>query len=323
MTSKAPEELLKRLRTGHRFLVTSHLNPDGDAIGSSLGLSRILRSLGKGAVVWSRDEVPKLYRPLAGSDRIHVGDSPPKGFPESFDAIIALECPSLDRTGLDDQLTGLPILNIDHHLGNEHYGDINWVDTAAPSLGEMIYRIGHGLMVKLDQETATALYLTLVTDTGGFRFSNSTPEAFSAAAALVAEGAQPPQVAQWLYESQPESAIRLLGEMLQTLELHGERVATAILTREMFERVGAGAADTEGLIDYPRSIAGVEAVALLRQVEENQFKVSLRSRGEVSVEKIARQNGGGGHRNAAGFLAEGPLEALRARVIEELQKALA
>lgn len=323
MTSKAPEELLKRLRTGHRFLVTSHLNPDGDAIGSSLGLSRILRSLGKGAVVWSRDEVPKLYRPLAGSDRIHVGDSPPKGFPESFDAIITLECPSLDRTGLDDQLTGLPILNIDHHLGNEHYGDINWVDTAAPSLGEMIYRIGRGLMVKLDQETATALYLTLVTDTGGFRFSNSTPEAFSAAAALVSEGAQPPQVAQWLYESQPESAIRLLGEMLQTLELHGERVATAILTREMFERVGAGAADTEGLIDYPRSIAGVEAVALLRQVEENQFKVSLRSRGEVNVEKIARQNGGGGHRNAAGFLAEGPLEALRARVIEELQKALA
>jgi len=321
-TTKAPEELLKSLRTGHRFLLTSHMNPDGDAVGSSVGLARILRSLGKGAVVWSHDEVPKLYRRLAGSDRIHVGDSPPSGFPESFDAVITLECPSLDRSGLESMLKELPIINIDHHLGNEHYGVVNWVDTAAPSLGEMIYRTARGLMVELDQDTATALYLTLITDTGGFRYSNSTPAAFEAAAALVNEGAQPTQVAQWLYESQPESAIRLLGEMLPTLEIHGERVATTYISSEMFERVAANTSDTEGLIDHPRSIAGVEAVALLRQVDQNQFKVSLRSRGEVDVERIARRNGGGGHRNAAGFLAQGPLEELRQKVVTELEEAL-
>lgn len=321
-SKKAPENLLKSLRSGHRYVVTSHVNPDGDAIGSALGLARILRAIGKGAVVWHRDETPKLYRPLAGSDRIHLGEEPPANFPKSFDAAIALECPTLDRSGLEGSLSELPILNIDHHLGNEHYGEINWVDTAAPSLGEMIYRLAQGLMINLDEETATALYLTLVTDTGGFRFANSTPAAFEAAAALVSEGARPAQVAQWLYESQPHSAMRLLSEMLQTLEVHEERVATAVLTQKMFERADATTSDTEGLIDYPRSIAGVDAVALLRQVSDGQFKVSLRSRGAIDVEKMARKKGGGGHRNAAGYLAEGSLEELRAAVVSELQSIL-
>lgn len=321
-TTKAPEELLKQLRSGHRFLLVSHMNPDGDAIGSSLGLARVLRSLGKGAVVWNHDEVPKLYSRLAGSERIHTGQEPPAGYPESFDALISLECPSLDRTGLESAIGDIPIINIDHHLGNEHYGQVNWIDTAAPSLGEMIYRIARGLMVELDQETATALYLTLVTDTGGFRFSNSTPAAFEAAASLVTEGAKPEQVAGWLYESQPLSAIKLLTEMLPSLEVHDERIASATITSEMFDRAGASTGDTEGLIDYPRSIAGVEAAALIRQVGDKQYKVSLRSRGSVDVEKIARRNGGGGHRNAAGYLLDGSLDEVRAKVVEELQSAL-
>lgn len=321
-TTKAPEDLLKQLRSDHRFLLISHMNPDGDAIGSSLGLARILRSIGKGAVVWNHDEVPKLYRPLVGSERVHTGKAPPSGYPDSFDAIITLECPSLDRTGVESAIEDIPIINIDHHLGNEHYGQVNWVDTAAPSLGEMIYRIARGLMIELDEDTATALYLTLVTDTGGFRFSNATTAAFEAAGALVTEGARPEQVAQWLYESQPESAIRLLSEMLPTLEIHDLRIATAVITTEMFDKAEAKAGDTEGLIDYPRSIAGVEAAALIRQVDKDQFKVSLRSRGEVDVEKIARRNGGGGHRNAAGFLAEGDLDSVREKTVEELQQAL-
>ena len=323
MTSnQAPEALLKRLRAGHRFLISSHINPDGDAIGSSLGLARILRALGKGALVWSRDGVPALYRHLAGSDRCHSGDEAPQGFPEGFDAIIALECPSLDRTGLERHFEGLPILNIDHHLGNEHYGEINWVDTAAPSLGEMIYRIAQGLMVELDYETATALYLTLVTDTGGFRFSNSTTGAFEAAAALVKEGARPAEVARWLYESQPESAVRRVGEVLPTLELHSDRVASVVVTEEMFTRAGASTGDTEGLIDYPRSIAGVDAVAMIRQVGSDQFKVSLRSHGDIDVEKIARRHGGGGHKNAAGYLTQGSISDVRQSVVHNLTEAL-
>ncbi len=321
-TTSAPEALLKKLRGGSRFLLTSHANPDGDAIGSELGLARILRTVGKGAVIWNRDPTPTIYQTLAGSERVRVGTEPPAGFPENFDAVLVLECPSLDRTGLEEQLgEALPVVNIDHHLGNAHYGELNWVDTAAPSLGEMIYRLAQGLRVNLDQETATCLYLTLVTDTGGFRFANATPKAFEAAAALVAEGAQPDQVAGWIYENQPESSLRLLAKMLATLEVAGP-VATALLTAEMFESTGASSGDSEGLIDYPRSIAGVQAVALLREVGDDQYKVSLRSRGAVDVEKIARKKGGGGHHNAAGYQAEGDLETLRREVTAELAAAL-
>jgi bifunctional oligoribonuclease and PAP phosphatase NrnA len=303
--TKAPEDLLRKIRQGNRFLLTSHINPDGDAIGSELGLARVLRRLGKGAVVWNRDPVPAIYLPLPGTDRVHSSAEPPAGFPEKFDALIVLECPSPDRTGLEQHLGALPVLNIDHHLGNQHYGAVNWVDSAAPAVGEMVFRLAQALKVSLEPEIASCLYLTLVTDTGGFRFSNATPAAFEAAAALVREGAQPEQVAQWLYESQPVSVVRLLGEMLQTLELHdGGRIATVRLDPEMFDRAGASSGDSEGLIDQPRSIAGVEAVALIRRRSDGTHKVSLRSRGEVDVEKIARHHGGGGHRNAAGFTLE-------------------
>ncbi len=201
--TKAPEDLLRKIRQGNRFLLTSHVNPDGDAIGSELGLARLLRGLGKGAVVWNRDPIPTVYKPLPGSDRIHVGEEPPAGFPEKFDAIIVLECPSPDRTGLEKHLAERPVINIDHHLGNQCYGTVNWVDSAAPAVGEMVYRLAQGLKATLDPELASCLYLTLVTDTGGFRFSNATPAAFEAAAALVRDGAHPEQVSQWLYESQP------------------------------------------------------------------------------------------------------------------------
>jgi phosphoesterase RecJ-like protein len=322
-TTKAPEALLTRLRAENRFLLTSHANPDGDAIGSEIGMARILRSLGKGAVIWNRDATPTLYRELPGVGRIHSGDEPPGGFPDAFDAVVVLECPSLDRTGLEAHLGALPQLNIDHHMGNEHYADVNWVDPAAPAVGEMVFRLARGLMAEIDAQTATALFLTLVTDTGGFRFANATPEAFEAAAALVREGARPEQVAEWLYESRPASSIQLLGEMLQSLTLHADgRIASALLSREMFERSGAETSDTEGLVDVPRSIAGVRTVALLRQTGDDRFKISLRSQGDVDVEKIARAHGGGGHKNAAGFNVEGELDELRGRIVDELTQAL-
>jgi len=323
-TTKAPQEVLQQIRQGNRFLLTSHVNPDGDAIGSELGLARLLRSVGKGAVIWNRDETPSVYRALPGAERIHVGEEPPTGYPEKFDAVVVLECPSLDRCGLEEHFGDLPLVNIDHHMGNQHYGVVNWVDPAAPAVGEMVFRLAAGLKVALDEDVADALFLTLVTDTGGFRFSNATPEAFEAAAALVREGARPERVAGWLFESRPEASLRLLAEMLGSLELHADgRVASALLTADMYQRAGAHHSDAEGLIDYPRSIAGVEAVALVRDLAEDRCKVSLRSRGEVDVEKIARHHGGGGHRNAAGYEAPGSHQEVVAAAVAALQEALA
>lgn len=318
-----PDSLLQALRNGQRFLLTGHRRPDGDSLGSALGLARILRQLGKGAQVWNRDEMPPAYSQLSGSGRIHVGETPPEGFPEKFDYSICLECPSLERTGLAESLSQIPILNLDHHLGNELYGETNWVDTGAPALGEMIYRLAGALGVAVDAATATSLYTAVMTDTGGFRFGNTTPAAFDVAAALVRLGAQPDDVSHWIYESQSEATLRLLGEMLRTLELHhGGRIATVQLLEEMFQRAGATAADAEDLVDYPRSIAGVDAVALIRQQGPSNFKGSLRSRNDIDVESIARSYGGGGHKNAAGFETDAKPTQLIAELVESLGKAL-
>ena len=318
-----PSALLTRLRQGSRFLITSHQNPDGDAIGSELGLARVLGALGKSATIWNLHPTPALYRPLPGSERIHSGTEPPPGFPAAFDASLVLECPGLDRTGIEAALRERPLLNVDHHLGNQLYGAVNWVETEAPAVGVMVYELARALGVRIDTETASCLYLALVTDTGGFRFSNASPAAFEAAARLVAAGARVETVSQWLYESQPESAVRLLGHLLSTLERrHGGRIATVHLTAAMFEAAGAAPGDSEGLIDVPRSIAGVEVVAMLRELGPGEWKVSLRSRGGIDVESVARARGGGGHRNAAGCKATGELEALAAELATELERAI-
>ncbi len=320
--SEVPEALIRALREGQRFLLTSHANPDGDAVGSTVAAARLLRQIGKAATVWLHDPVPRIYRALPGADRLHAGDEPPANFPDHFDAVLVMECPSLDRTGIEG-LEALPLYNVDHHLGNGLYGKVNWVDTAAPAVGEMVYRLARAMKLTIDRDTANALYLTLVTDTGGFRFSNTTAMAFDAAADLVREGASPETVSKWLYESQPESVMRLVGEVLRTLEIHADgRIAIAWLTHEMSQRAGARPGDSEGLIDYPRSIAGVETVAMFRQLADGSHKVSLRSRGDVNVEKVARRFGGGGHRNAAGFASDKATRELQAETLSALGTAL-
>jgi phosphoesterase RecJ-like protein len=319
-----PEPLLDRLRADRRFLITSHLNPDGDAVGTSVGLARLLRGRGSTSRVWLRDPVPELYLPAAATETVHMGDRPPEDFPAGFDSVIVLECPALDRSGLEEPLSGLPLINIDHHLGNELYGTIDWVDSTAPAVGEMVLRLALELGLELDAQSATPLFMALATDTGGFRFANATERAFEAGAELVRCGARPEEVSRWLYESRSAAAVCLLGESLATLRLAaGGRVATVVVTLPMYERCGASRTDTEGLIDYPRSIHGVEAVALLRELPQGGLKVSVRSRGAVDVESLARRHGGGGHRNAAGFnLAETDLEAARERVTGALAELL-
>lgn len=318
-----PAALLTRLRQGSRFLLSSHQNPDGDALGSELGMARVLGALGKSATIWNLHPTPALYRPLPGAERIHVGVEPPASFPQGFDAAIVLECPSLDRTGLERALPALPLINIDHHLGNQLYGNVNWVDAESPAAGVMVFEIARALGVRLEPDTANCLYLALVTDTGGFRFANATPAAFEAAGRLVAAGAQVDRVSQWLFESQPEGAVRLLGHLLGTLRRwQGGRVATVHLTRAMFEAAGAAPGDSEGLIDVPRSVAGVDAVVMLRELDSGEWKISLRSRGAIDVEAVARARGGGGHHNAAGCLGSGDRATLEAALVEELAGAI-
>jgi len=323
MTTNVPDRLVRGMRDYDRFLIVSHIHPDGDAIGSSLGLARLVANLGKSAQVWLRDPPPSIYRPLPAAETIHLGSEAPDGFPQRFDRLIVLECPTPERTGFAKALQEIPVFNIDHHLGNEQYGEIDWIDTSAAAVGALVYRLARRLEAPIDPETATLLYLALVTDTGGFRFSNTSADAFELAASLVRAGACPETVSRWLHESQPAAFIRLVGETLNTLELHaGGRLATVWLDRDMVERAGAQDGDSEGLIDFPRSIAGVDAVALMRQIDERHYKVSLRSRGAIDVEQVARRFGGGGHPNAAGFTLQGAQETLFHQTLEALTRAL-
>ncbi len=318
-----PPELVSCLAQAKRVLITSHANPDGDAIGSESGLARALLSIGKQVVIWNRDPTPALYAPWTDGLEILVGEEPPVGFPEAFDLVFFVECPTIGRSGHEPVFGSSVKINVDHHLGNDNYGAHNWVLPHVASVSVMIFAIAQALSAELDQLALDSLLLGLVTDTGGFRFSNTTTDAHLAAAGMVAAGASPERVSKWLFESRPEPAVRLLGEVLRTLELNptGE-VATVVLNKEMLVRTKASQQDGESLIDFPRSIAGVEIAALFREIGSGQYKVSLRSRGPVSVEAVARRHGGGGHRNAAGCSVNGPLTPARSSIVSELEQAL-
>jgi len=311
-----------RLRAARRSLLTCHMRPDGDAIGSELALAELAESLGTAVAIVNRDPAPAPFAHLPGIERVVVAETLPQGFPEEFDLVVALECPSLDRAGLDG-LDCLPILNIDHHRANDLYGEVNLVDPEAPAVGEMVWKMYREAGVKPSRDTATNAYVALATDTGDFRYSNATERAFAAAAEMVAAGARPEQVSQWVHQSRSEASVRLTGEALATLELEcRHRLATLVVDPEAFRRAGATPADTEGLLDLPRSIAGVEAVALLKEWEPGTVRVSLRSTGDVDVRRVAASLGGGGHTNAAGCTLHGDLPAARRRIVELLTDLL-
>ena len=306
------------LRRAKRVLITSHSAPDGDAIGSELGLLELAERLGVTGAVVNRDPHPASLAFLPGLDRVTVQDAPPAGFERDFDLVVTLECPGLDRPDLAG-LDRLPILNIDHHLANERYGALDFVDEEAPAVGEMVLAMAAAAGVPVSPAMATCLYTALVTDTGDFRYSNATPRAFAAAARLVAAGAAPHVIAEALHEHVPERVVRLTAAVLGTLELlAGGRLALITCDRAMLDAAGARPEDTESLINVPRAIDGVQVAVLLKTFPPNGVRASLRSRGVVDVQAVARRFGGGGHRAAAGCTITLPAERARQALLAEL-----
>ncbi len=304
------------LRRAEGVLVTSHAGPDGDAIGSELAVAELVEALGRKAVVVNRDPHPAPLEFLPGIERILVQETIPTN--DAFDLAVVLECPGLDRPGLAG-LEGLPILNIDHHLGNARYGTVNYVDEDAPAVGEMVLHLLDAAALPLTPTMATNLYVALVTDTGDFRYANATPRAFRAAARLVEAGARPEAIAEALWEQVPARIVRLQTEVLATLTFHANgRLAVVWCDGAMLERAGAYPQDTENLINIPRAIAGVRVAAFFKAFAPGTVKVSLRSRGSVDVQGVARAFGGGGHTNAAGCTVAGELAQVQARVLAAL-----
>lgn len=311
--TRDPGAALARLKRARRVLVTSHSAPDGDALGSELGFAELARALGVAVTIVNRDPHPASLAFLPGLETVRVEATLPDGFEREFDLGVLLECPDLDRPGFAG-LDRMPLLNIDHHLENALYGEVNVVDEDAPAVGEMVLAMASIAGVALTRTMATNLYAALVTDTGDFRYSNATPRAFAAAATLVAGGAKPDAIAEALWEHNPARVVRLTAEVLATLELlAGGRLAVIACDRAMLERSGARPEDTENLINIPRGIDGVRVAVFLKALTADGVRVSLRSRGDIDVQSAARTFGGGGHRNAAGCTIRGSLaEARRA-----------
>jgi phosphoesterase RecJ-like protein len=310
------------LSSGRRFLLTGHRNPDGDALGSALALALALEGQGKTARVVMRDSWSSAYARLPGIERVEVTETLPADWPSGWDALFTMECPEEPRAGYANLLAGT-VVNVDHHPGNTRYGALNLVDLPAAAVGEIVADLLDLLQWPLTPAIATNLWVSLVSDTGSFRYSNTTPKALALGARLVTAGARPCDVNEQLFESAPLEALRLETLVLSTLELHaGGRLATVELPLRFFAESGANASDTEGLVNRARGIEGVRAAALLREAEGPEVRCSLRSKGTVDIRAVAARHGGGGHRNAAGCRIDGTLAAAKATLVSELVKAL-
>ncbi|MGE5235120.1 MAG: DHH family phosphoesterase [Acidobacteriota bacterium] len=316
--TRDPRVALGRLKRAHRVLITSHSAPDGDALGSELGLAELARALGLSCTIVNRDPHPSSLGMLPGIEEVRVQPALPDDLAEAFDLVVTLECPGLDRPGFEG-LDRLPILNIDHHVANARYGEVNYLDEDAPAVGEMVMSMAEASGAELTTTLATNLYTALVTDTGDFRYSNATPRAFAAAERLVRAGAQPHAIAEGLWEHVPVRVVRLTAAVLATLELHaGGRIAMVSCDRAALEATGAEPADTENLVNIARSIDGVRVAVLLKAFKEGAVRVSLRSRDDTDVRAVAASFGGGGHTNAAGCTVPGTLDTARRAILDLL-----
>lgn len=316
-TRDAISDVLKVLRGGERFLVCSHTRPDGDAVGSTLAMGMLLRQMGRHADMVLADPVPAIYRGLPGADSIQTAIH----IHGQYDAAILLECDSRARTGLQG-LEPFPVVNIDHHATGMGWGDVNWLNRDAASVGEMVYRLAQAAGFSLTPEMATCLYATVLTDTGGFCYGATRASTFELARELVLAGADPIRIAREVYFSTPISKMLLLGAALTNLKREGS-IAWLWVTDEDMTRTGAAEEDCEGIVNYAVSIAEVEAAVFLRGLPQQRVRLSLRSKGAVNVAAIAERLGGGGHENAAGCTLDGPIGRAISEILSHLRPAVA
>jgi len=307
------EKLKEILDRGERFLVATHIDPDGDALGSAFALSFALTTLNKESVVYLKDRVPYRYQFLPRPARI-VNELPK----EAFDAVLVVDCGDLPRVGEGHaslkQMGNL--VNIDHHETNDGFGLINIIDGQASSTAEILYSILKSLGVQFDFNIAINLYTAVLTDTGSFRYESTTKEAFSICEEMTQFGVRPSYVAEEVYESHPKERFHLLCLVLGTLEtFDNDRIACAQVTREMFERTGTNREYSEGFVEYLKEIRGVEVACLAREVGDGQYKVSMRSKDGVDVAAVAHTFGGGGHERAAGCTIQGSIDVVKNKLI--------
>jgi bifunctional oligoribonuclease and PAP phosphatase NrnA len=311
-------QVVELIENKNFFGITTHRRPDGDGIGSSLALCWLLKSLGKRAEVVVRDPVPSSCIRLPGATEVRRVEK----IDRHYDAVFVMECSDVERPGIED-LDAQFVVNIDHHSTSELFGDINWIDSTASAVGEMIYNLCKAIGGRVSREVAECVYTALLTDTGSFHFSNTTERTFKVASELLRAGVKPAKLAESVYNSYPWSRVELLAKVMSSVKRHNcGKVASLRQSQEMLEVARATEEDAEGFVNIPLSAEDVEAVLMLKESTPGTFRASLRSKGDVNVVKIAEKFGGGGHKNAAGCTLQGNWDDVEAMLVELLVGAV-
>ncbi|MFH0924814.1 MAG: bifunctional oligoribonuclease/PAP phosphatase NrnA [bacterium] len=312
--------IIQTLKQYQNFLITSHVNPDGDSLGSEIALAMALKKMNKEVVVLGKEGIPGLYKFLPGVDLIknqeYISDY------KSYVAII-LDCGDIKRiqADIDKVRDSILIINIDHHFSNNYYGDQNLVCPEASATAEIIYELIEEVNSKLfDKDIATNLYVGIFTDTGSFRYANTTPKSLFITSKLLAYDVKPDIVATQIHETVSYGRLKLLGKALHNLEVSSDgRKAWMVINKKMAQQTNHSLLDTEEFVNYPRSIRGIEVAILFRE-EVKGYKVSLRSKGKLNVANVALKFNGGGHNNAAGCTIEADLEKVKTDIFKALDE---
>jgi len=319
---KVVELILEALGNASTVCIVGHIRPDGDCIGSQLGLALALEQAGKEVTVWNEDVVPDKLRFLDPEKRVR---KPSSG--RHFDVVIATDCAAFERLGrCGDHIAARNcFINIDHHASNTKYADINWVSPREPSTGELIFDLCQWAGWKITPPIANCLFTAVSTDTGSFQYPSTTPDTLETAAELVERGAELGRICQEVYQSYPLTRVKLLRHVYSKFRLtHGNRTAYFWLRQRDYTRAGASTEESEGLIDHIRAIEGVEVALVFEEAGEQLTRVSWRSKDpKVDVAAIAQQFGGGGHKAAAGARIPGSPLGVQRRVLGAVKKALA
>jgi phosphoesterase RecJ-like protein len=321
-TTSEHAENIARIRDAllsrQRILISSHARPDGDSIGSQLAMAYALKALGKDVTIVNKDAAPPPLMAFPGVPTILVAERA-EG---EYDAAVVLECSDLTRTGVEG-LDRYFLINIDHHPGNAGFGALNWFNGDAAACAEMVFDIIEALDAPLTVEIATHVYVGILTDTGSFHYSSITPRTFDICRRLVEAGVDPPKVARSIFDSNSLGRLKLFGAVLSSIELEdGGRLAVVRVDRAMAASAGGNYEDTEGLINLPLTVREIQAVVFFKEIDAREFRVSMRSKGDIDVCAVAKHFGGGGHKNASGCTVRGAYPEVRARLLRDLVEAI-
>lgn len=314
-------QIKNALKNSRRIIILCHIDPDGDTIGSALALRLTLEKLKKKVTVYSQDGVPKVYKFLPGTETI-VDELDPGSLP--YDCAITVDASEPGRLGDKVDLAKLAkfIINIDHHPDNTNYGQLNYVGNTS-SVGELIYHLCRALHTKCDKNIADCLYTAIITDTGNFRYENTTETTFKIAAELLRAGVKTHEISTRIYDNRSITSVKVAAAAMSRLQFSPDhRICWSTLPEKVMADIGArGAEAVTGIVDHLRSIEGVEIAILFRE-DKGKIKINFRSKKQLNVGEVAREFGGGGHAKAAGAVIEGEMETVTKQVVAAADKYL-